>query len=114
MIEIEFSIWLASKKKWVHLVKEISLPIVPRVGEYVKFKSEALGDYFSWKVTQVTYREDGGRIEVWTELLDNIDNRMYSFEEECEFEEYLEGYLAEGWKAPTGIRPNTQYNEKNA
>ncbi|OAN19876.1 hypothetical protein A3K86_00030 [Photobacterium jeanii] len=113
MIEIEFSIWLASKENWVHLTKNIKFPSVPRVGEYVKFSSASLGDYFSWRVTQVTYRENG-YVEVWTELLDNIDDRMYSFEDDCDFQEYLLAYQTEGWVAPYGVKENTRYRQQNA
>ena len=106
-VDIEFSIWLASKTKWVHLTKTISMVVVPRVGEYVKFQNEQMGDYFGWKVSQITYRESGS-IEVWTELLDDIDGRRYSFEEEKEFDEYFESYLAEGWRCQRGVGPNNQ------
>ncbi|WP_372836257.1 hypothetical protein [Pontibacterium sp.] len=108
MIEMEFSIWLASKTRWVHLTKAISLPVVPRVGEHIKFKSKELGDYYPWKVTQVTYRESGV-IEVWTELLEDINGRGYSFEEEDDFDEYHNAYIEEGWQAPHGIKRNTKY-----
>jgi len=53
------------------------MPAVPRVGEFLKFRDAVVGDYFAFQVSSVTYREDG-HVEVWTELLDNIDNRMYS------------------------------------
>ncbi|EIZ0312227.1 hypothetical protein ACSTJP_01440 [Vibrio parahaemolyticus] len=108
MIEIEFSIYLASKKEWVHLLKTIRLSAVPRVGESVKFNNRLVGDYFAWTVNQVTYRENGV-IEVMTDLLDNINCRMYSFEEHDEFLEYYHSYLDEGWISPRGVRVNTQY-----
>lgn len=104
-MDLKFSIWLATKSRWAHLTKVIALPSVPRVGEYLKFRNTVVGDYFAFRVTEVTYRESGG-IEVWTELLDNIDNRMYSFEEEAEFDVYFTSYLAEGWQCQRGIGPN--------
>jgi hypothetical protein len=82
--------------------------VVPRVGEFVKFDNKEQGDYFAWRVTQVTYRESG-KIEVWTELLNDVDNRGYSFEAEQEFDEYLKSYIAEGWRCYHGIKPNTRY-----
>ena len=97
MPQITFSIWLASKTRWVQLTKVLSMSVVPRVGEWMKFENPAHGDYFAWPVTQVTYRE-AGDIEVWTGLLDNIDNRGYSFESELEFDEYLQSYLLAGWQ----------------
>ena len=108
---MEFSIWLASKQHWVHMTKDITLPVIPRVGEFIKFHSEELGDYFPWKITQITYRESG-KIEVWTELFDNIDNRMYSFEDDDEYYEYYEAYLAEGWIASRGVKVNQHYKNK--
>jgi hypothetical protein len=105
MITIEFSIWLASKSRWAHLTKMIGMPVVPRVGEFVKFSNAKNGDYFAWKVSQVTYRENGS-IEVWTELLENIDNRGFSFETEDEFDDFFQSYVAENWRCERGIRTN--------
>ncbi len=107
-MEIEFSIWLASKTRWVHLMKTIEMPSVPRVGEYLKFRNAQIGDYFGWQVSEVTYRESGS-IEVSTELLDNVDERGYSFETEAEFDECYRSYLAEGWETERGVKPNTRY-----
>ena len=104
-MDLKFSIWLATKTRWTLLTKVITMPAVPRVGEFMKFNNAVAGDYFAFQVSQVTYRE-GGLIEVWTELLDNVNNRMYSFEEEAEFDEYLNSYLAEGWQCPSGVGPN--------
>ena len=81
------------------------MPVVPRVGEFVKFKNNAVGEYFPYKVKQVTYRETG-EIEVWTELLENVDERGYSFEQEEEFDEYFASYLAQGWNCSRGVHPN--------
>ncbi len=107
---MEFSIWLASLTRWAHLTKIVSLPAVPRIGEFVKFQNATEGDYFAWKVTQVTYHEVGS-IEVWTELLNNIEQRGFSFEDEAEFDEYMRSYLAEGWVCDRGIRPNPHTTE---
>jgi len=107
-IEIKFEIWLASKTRWAYLHKVIPLPVVPRVGEFIKFNNKEMGDYFAWEISAITYRESG-EVEASTELLNNIDERMYSFEEEVEFEEYFQSYLAEGWVCEFGVKPNTQY-----
>lgn len=104
MINVEFSIWIASKSSWVHLVKSIPMAVVPRVGEYIKFVTENF-DYVPWKVSQVTYLENG-LIEVWTELLNNIDNRKYSFDDEGEFEDCLNDFKSNGWVIPKGIKQN--------
>jgi hypothetical protein len=109
-VHVEFSIWLASKTRWAHLTKAIPMPTVPRIGEFVKFRNEKMGDYFAWQVTQVTFTESG-TIEVWTELLDNIDDRGYSFETEQEFDEYFQAYLSEGWQCHQGIGPNRKYKD---
>ena len=107
-LELTFSIWLASKTRWAHLTKTIAMPVVPRVGEFVKFQNEREGDYFAWEVTQITHRESGD-IEVWTHLFENIDDRGYSFEDEPDFDEYFESYVAEGWRCDRGIMPNTRF-----
>lgn len=108
MVDIEFGIWIATKARWAHLTKVIAMPAVPRVGEFIKFNNAVLGNYFAFRVSEVTYRE-GGRIEVWTELLNNIDNRMYSFEEESEFDEYYSTHIEEGWQCPRGVGPNGRF-----
>ena len=109
-MNITFRIYLATKSKWVHLTKTIDMPTVPRVGEYVKFKNDEMGDYFGFKVTEVTYRETGA-IEIMTEPLDFIDDGIHSFddEDEEEFEEYYDSYLQEGWSSERGIKPNNRY-----
>jgi hypothetical protein len=107
MQDLTFSIWMASKTRWVHLTKLVRMPAVPRAGEWIKFRNRIVGDYFPWRVTEITYRESG-EIEVGTELLDDVDGRGYSFDEEAEFDEYLEAYLQEGWIAPHGVKPNTR------
>lgn len=108
LITVEFSIWMASKELWGHLVKSIDLHVVPRVGEYIKFNNAQVGDYFAWKITEVTYREKG-TIEISTELLDNVNNRMYSFETNEEFYEYYNSYLSNGWKAENELKNNPHF-----
>ena len=107
-MKLDTSIWIASKSRWAHLTKVIDLPSVPRCGEYKKFNNREVGDYFNWRVTEIYYHENG-QIEIWTELLDNIDNRGYSFESEEEFDEYYNAYIAEGWVCKRGPRENTRY-----
>lgn len=111
-LKIEFSIWLASKTRWTHLTKVIEMESVPRIGEFMKFNNKEVGDYFAWEVTQITYRESGA-IEVWTELLDDIDSLGYFFEEEEEFDECFESYLTEGWHSERGISENRRVLNKH-
>jgi hypothetical protein len=106
-VDVEVSIYLASKTRWAHLTKVVSLPAVPRVGEVVKFRNEQMGDYFGFEVTSVTYREGGG-VELMTGLLDNVDDRMYSFEDEADLDEYVTSYLREGWRCDRGIGSNNR------
>jgi hypothetical protein len=106
-MNIEFSIYLATPTRWAHLQKTVSLPAMPRVGEFVKFRNEEMGDYIGFEITQVTYRE-GGAVEVMTELLDNVDNRMYSFDDEADLDKYIASYLREGWRCDRGISPNNR------
>ena len=93
------------------MVKIISMPVVPRVGEFMKFSNSEMGDYFSWEIIDVTYRETG-KIEVRMDLLDDIDGRGYSFEEESEFDEYYNSYLSEGWICEQGPKENTRYKSR--
>ncbi len=88
------------------------MPVVPRIGEFVKFKNEEMGDYFGFEVIEVAYRETG-EIEIMTDLLNNIDGRMYSFddEDEEEFGEYYQSYLREGWMSERGVSSNTRYKD---
>jgi hypothetical protein len=110
LVNVEFSIWMATKTRWAHLTKVIPMPVVPRVGEFMKFRNAEHGDYFAWRVTQVTYRErdDAIAVEIHTELLDDVDQRGYSFEAEADFDEYMNSYVREGWTSQ-GIRPNRRY-----
>ena len=105
MVEAEVSIWMASPTRWVHMTKVIRFQVLPRVGEFLKLQNQELGDYFGWEVTSIVHREPLG-IEIATELLDDIEGRGFSFESEAEFDEYLEAYGREGWKAPSGVTPN--------
>ena len=106
-VDVEVSIYLATRTRWAHLTKVVSLAAVPRVGEFIKLRNRELGDYFGFAVTEVTYRECGG-IEVMTGLLDNVENRLYSLEEEHELDEYVTSYLNEGWKCDRGIGRNNR------
>jgi hypothetical protein len=112
-MDVEVSIYLATRTRWAHLTKVVSLPAMPRVGEVIKFRNREMGDYFGFEITSVTYREGGG-IEVVTGLLDNVEDRLYSFEEEQELDEYVISYLAEGWKCQRGIGPNNRLLGKPA
>jgi hypothetical protein len=106
-MDVEFHIWIASKSRWAHLTKVISMPVIPRTGEFVKFHAPKISDYVPWKITQITHLESDG-IEVWTELLNDIDGRSYSFENEAEFDEYHAAYVTAGWQCPRGITQNTR------
>lgn len=97
MIDVLVSIYLASKTRWAHLQKTVVMPAVPRVGEWLKLHNEEQGDYFGFRVYEVTHRE-GGSVELMTELLDDVGGRGYSFAEEPEFDDYYRSYLACGWQ----------------
>jgi len=103
-----FCIYLATKTKWAHLTKTIDMPVVPRVDEHMKFTNAEMGDYFGFKVISVVYRESG-EIEVMTDILNNVDERMYSFDDEGEFEEYYQSYLQENWVCEKGVQPSRRY-----
>ena len=65
-MKVQFCIWLATKTRWTLLTKDIDMPVMPRVGEFMKFKNGEVGDYFAFKITQVTYREGGAAAEART------------------------------------------------
>lgn len=113
MFDLSVSIYLASKSRWAHLEKTIELPAVPRVGEWLKLRNNEMGDYFGWRVEQVTHRESGP-VEVMTGLLDDVDGRGYSFESEGEFDSYVASYLACGWSCPHGVRPNPRLRDASS
>lgn len=104
---LTFSIWIASKTRWAHLTKTIQMEAVPRVGEFVKFTLQGEDDYVPWRISEITYRETGS-IEIWTELLDDVDGRGYSFEDEDDFDEALSEYQDSGWDCPRGVKANTR------
>ena len=80
---------------------------VPRVGEFVKFTLQGKDDHVPLRISQITYRE-AGSIEIWTELLDDVDGRGYSFEDEEEFDEALSERHDSGWDCPNGVKANTR------
>lgn len=80
---------------------------VPRVGEFVKFTLLAEDDYVAWRISEITYRETGS-IEISTELLDDVEGRGYSFEDEEDFDEVLTEYQNSGWDCPRGVKANTR------
>lgn len=44
-----------------------------------------------------------------TDVLDDDEGRMFSFDDEPELDEYVESYLREGWTCPHGVKPNTRF-----
>lgn len=107
-MKITFSIWIASKTRWAHLEKDVDMPVIPRVGEYMKFSNAVVGDYFSWKISQITYKESG-EVDVWTGLLEDSEGCGYSFDAEDEFDEYYASYVNEGWRCERGQGKNRRY-----
>ena len=83
------------------------MQVVPRVGEYVKFTIKGEDDYVPWRISEIIYRESGA-IDVWTELLDDVNGRGYSFEEEEEFDQALHEYQTAGWDCDRGVKPNVR------
>ncbi len=111
MFDISIHIYLASPTRWIHLTRQLEMPAVPRVGEFLKLHNDRAGDSFAWKVSQVTHHESGV-IEVMTELLEDVGGRGYTFEEEDEFDECVAGYTDFGWSSPRGVRPNPRMAQK--
>lgn len=109
--ELHVHIYFASRTRWAHFEKTLEMPAVPRVGESIRFCHPDLGDFVSWRVSEVTHQESGP-IDVSTSLLENLDNRMYSFEFEAEWDDYYSAFTQAGWDCALGVRPNILFLER--
>lgn len=97
MINVEVSLYLASRERLARLQKSVAFAALPRVREFVKVRNREQGDYFAFNVVQVTHRE-GELPELWLQLTNFVEGRsVVSFLEDCELDEYVVGYKLEGW-----------------
>jgi len=101
MIELDVALYLVTETRIALLEKRISLPVLPRVGEGIKFSNSELGDYFSFYVEQFTHRENSVP-EIWATTRQITDVKI---KEDYWHEEELDGdiatYVSEGWQLKT-------------
>ena len=108
MIEVEVSLYLASRERLARLQKTVGFAALPRVGEFVKLRNREQGDYFAFTVVQVTHRE-GGLPELWLQLTTLVGGRSVAdFIEDGELDEYVAGYGREGWTL-SSLVPNRTF-----
>jgi|SRR5579859_3514647 len=101
MIEIEVALYLISEKRTALLEKRIQLPVVPRVGECIKFRNAQLGDYFTFNVEQVTHRESGIP-EIWATTRQITELKIKESPwDDGELDGDIATYVNEGWKLKT-------------
>ena len=103
MIACQVRMYLASPTRLCLLEKTVSFHTVPRTGESLKFTNRKMGDYFAFRVGEVTHRE-GSAPEL---LLERWVKSSAEFEvlDEKELDEYVASYSAEGWRHESTV-PN--------
>lgn len=92
-MKIAATLYWISDQRIACLSKQLDLPVLPRTGEFIKIRNQELGDYFAFKVTEVTHREEDIpdiklRIDYYPE--DDLPDDQY-------FESDVNTYVAEGW-----------------
>jgi len=80
------------------LEKDVEFVSMPRVGEWLKLRNEKMGDYFAFRIREVTHRE-GRSPDIMLELMLDADGRpeFSGREGEEELDEYVQSYVEEGW-----------------
>ena len=101
MIEIDVALYLRTETRIALLEKRITLPVLPRVGESIKFTNSELGEYFAFTVEQVTHRENGIP-EIWatTRQITDMKTKESSWHEE-DLDGDITTYVKEGWQLKT-------------
>ncbi len=99
--------YLDSSSRLCRLQKELEFHALPRVGEWLKFANAEMGDYFGFRVAEVTHRE-GGYPELMLDKLTPEDGKTSAFDEE-ELDEYVASYLATGW-----VQKSTARNSRSS
>ena len=87
--------YLNSPTRLCLLERVVEFHALPRAGEWVKFANTELGDYFGFKVAEITHRQ-GGFPELMLDRLPPESGSQAAFDE-SELDEYIASYVAEGW-----------------
>jgi len=96
MVECLVRLYLDSATRLCLLEKAIPFSAIPRVGEWLKLANRELGDYFPFRVGEITHRE-GSLPELALDRLPPPDGKPGAFDE-SELDEYVGAYRAEGWQ----------------
>jgi len=97
-------LYLDSPTRLCLLEKTIVFHTMPRVGESLKLANRELGDYFPFRVAEITHREASGP-ELMLDRLPPPDGKSAAFDE-AELDEYVAAYAVEGWHLVSTV-PNT-------
>ncbi len=96
MVRASVRLYLPSDTRLAFLEKEIEFSAMPRVGEWIKFKNDQVGDYFAFRVREVTHRENGIP-DVMMEPMEDANGKPEFAGREQELDEYVQSYVQEGW-----------------
>ena len=103
MIACVVRMYLASPTRLCLLERTMPFEVVPRTGEWLKFKNREMGDYFGFRVGEVTHREGGPpelALERWMKAATEFE-----YLDEKELDEYIAAYVTEGWRHESTV-PN--------
>jgi len=103
MVRCLVRMYLDSPSRLVLLEKTVDFHALPRTGEWLKLANSEMGDYFAFRVAEVTHRE-GSLPELMLDRLSAPDGKSTAFDED-ELDEYVTSYLAEGWQQVSSV-PN--------
>ena len=93
--------YLDSPTRLCRLEKVVEFETLPRVDEFLKVANRELGDYFPFRVVEITHRENA-LPEMMLGRLPPGEGKQAAFGE-MELDEYVQSYVAEGWRlASTG------------
>ena len=108
MITSIVHLYLLSEETTAFLRKEIDFPVLPRTDEWIKLKNEEMGNYFAFKIYEVTHRE-GALTELTLQPLMSGSN--YDYFSKKELVEYIASYTSQGWEHVSSSRNTTFKNE---
>jgi hypothetical protein len=103
MISCLVQLYLDSPSRLCRLEKLVEFHAMPRVGEWLKLVNPKMGDYFGFRVAEITHRE-GSVPELMLARLEPAVGNAAAFPED-ELEEYLSSYVECGWKHVSSV-PN--------
>ncbi len=106
MVKTLVFLYLASESRLAFLEKEVQFHSLPREGEWLKLRNRDKGDYFAFRVQEVTHRE-GSLPEMMLDVLRSSETEYELFDEQ-ELDEYIASYIAEEWLLKS-CKENTRY-----